>query len=800
MLSILKRGTAEAGGATWEFHGDSANDKLFYITPQPQFVMVDGLPKIQIVEFETSGPDNGSGYCQLEVELGVPDGAIDPVKAKIKSDFGIDDPVFETLAVQSGTIVSITYPDGEGGTKGMQVNATDFGSNTAIFQIPLDEDQMKDIKKVMSQNGTSPFQINYMMAVPSFMPAVTADIEFDAQIAFQYEVTAHEHTHWARSSTYTYDIKKKIKASNASKIAVNKVDPSISRDVVKAVREWAQDVVDQQVAEQVKEAIAMNNSGQGTQSFSASELTSFKESYAQNETIMWRLRPQAILPSFGQLGLTVDQIHSLEPTIDKRQFVVSITPNASFAGETSKLTHDTTQNGTNPIKKGTNPYMDKIKPLKRLEVTVRYPTLRTSAEKTFTFTDNQPNTWKGDWDDTAGGKFSLDYVATYENGQQVTGSKDDLDVTMYTLGLADIGTLNVTFDASKFFAKSSDTKAPATDPASTGTSVVDSLTVDFVFDIGQENPFLKTFTLDEQNTMHTVSSWFDAPATTDYAFTLTYNFKPDVAANPFTSNVKRQNSAIVRVDAPDFEMSVPLLVQMGTAANQDFLEVDIDIFYADKPYFPDIPASAALPRPTQSSPIQFSPQHAIKGKNGLYRTEFTIFANSNVSPLQLSASAITSNGDTITWGPLEFDPISTPNLLFWNGKLFTYLDINPTIVDWQITQGKPKLKQINFRVKTIKYTSQGKQVSKDTSGNTLSIAWDPQIQKAPSAFYRVNGLPNDFQDLSFVWEAEYVYEDGTKKTNGTQDGTILALPKNATTAHVNRKHLSPLKKNIKHSI
>jgi hypothetical protein len=767
MLSIERRGTTQIGNTTWEFHGDDKDKNTFYITPIPQFVMNGSLPAIQIVELKTSGSDNGSGYCQFQVELNVPPEVKPEISQAIKTQFNVDNPLYQSLVVQAGTLVNLTYPDGNGGTTGTQANGTDFGSNNAIFQISLDIDQMKEIKGSMSAKGGSPFQVEYVVSVPSNMPAVTAELSFDATIAYNYEVTSHSHTQWAHSTTYTYDIKQLLSQSAASTITVNKVDPNLPQSVVDQVRDWATSVVQTQLAAEIKAALAIQASGSGTQSFSISDVSSFKETYNQEETIMWHIQPQGVLPSFVDLGLNTDQINDLEPTIDERRFVANVTPNVPFSNAGSNEGDVNAAYSTSDGKpKGNDSGVEK---LKSLDVTIEYPTLTGSDKKTYSFTDNKVHTWEAAWDTTAQGVYTLDYVAVYENGQQVTGSKKNIDATTYTLGLDDIGTLVVKFNATRFFTSEK--------------GVVDSLDVDFVFDIPESTPYLETFVLNAAKSSHQVTSLLKAPITTDYLYTLTYNFTADTHANPFTSNVKQENTQNVRVDAPDFEQSIPVVIHWGASANPDFIQFDVNFYYDGEPYFPKIPASAALPKPTQASPVTFSISSSTTPN---VVDKLLVFANSKVSPLTLDAQGIASDGTTIQWGPLEFDSANAPNLAFFKDTLFTFAEINPEIVDWKITDGVAGLMSINIMITSITYTTATKAPPplppRKMGNNTQTIGWDPQVKSAPSTFIHLANLPADYSDISFDWVATYVYSDGSKYAKGTQAGTILNLPEKATDA------------------
>jgi hypothetical protein len=792
MLDIQKRGTVAVGDMTWEYHGDDANANLFYVTPQPDWIRDDsGLPKIQLVEYQTSDDTNGSGYAVLEVQLSVPSSAMGSIQADIAKNFSVNSPVFQTLPVQTGTLVTLIYPDGEGGTANTQVNGTDFGSNSAVIQVQLSADQMKTIKGAMAGQGSSPFTIQYNIIVPAHMPEVEVDISFDATIAFQYEVTAYAHKKWAHDTTYTYDIQENLQQSNASVVNVVKNDPNVSEDVVTALREWGQSVIATQVNNEIQKALAIQEAAGGTQSFSINDIASFTESYKETETILWRLNPQSALQSFGDMGLTVDQINSLEPTIDKRQLVVNLTANVKFGDSDDYAPNDSIQSQGQAQN---NPFMSKIQNVKQLNVTLNYPTLTDNQAKTVSFTSSDSNstTWTTEWDDTTGGTYSLSYQVTYEDGTQFNGQIDNLSASVYTLGLDEVGTLNVTFDVSGLFANSpsntSNSQNTNTPGNGSSNSLIDSVDVNFIFNAPNSAPFLQSAHLNAQTTSHIFSSVFDGPITTSYTYTITYNFKQGSNANPFTSDAKTQNGQFVKVINPDFAQPLRLFAIMTpTGDGVSILDAAVNIYYDDKPYFPDVPASSALPAPNSGSPIHFD--FSPDGSSTTASANVTLFTNSKLSPLTIGATILDSEGNEVTIGPIQFDPQSAQLISLAAKNQISFLKFDPSIVQWNNAGGSSAdlLNSVRVRIPAVRYhvnDSQGKDSTVTTyvTAGDQDIVVDLQRHVPYAVFYQIKNLPNGYHGLEFDWQAEYVYTSGTKYVAGTQVGTTTTLPISATAA------------------
>lgn len=826
MLSIAKRNTVTVGSQTWEYHGDDSDSTVFYVTPMPMFATLDnGLPAVQIVEYQNDQPTNGSGYCQIQVELGIPQDSADAVLAAIKSDiaqkYGTSNPELQTLAVKSGTVVTLSYPTDPSNPNApgqIQVPGSDFGSNLAIFEVPLSANQMKIVKAQMAGTGQGPFSVSYSLVVPSITPGVEVHLSFDSNIAYNYEVTVVRHVHeteWSESVSYTYDIEKYLAESDASSVSITKSDPNLPDSVIDDLRTWCMTVISERVQQSVADAQALLDQGGGTQSFSINQVSSFQESYYQSESMNWRISPQASLPTFATLNVSVSDQAKLEPVINTQGFTVTVAPKVSFVGSN---TNKSKKQGNLPAA-STDPFNSSIRSLTRLDVTIVYSTLP-GGTQTLTFTSDTPQTWTADLDPTKQNVYDLQYTAVYSSPNPATPSQTfsweikGLDATVYDLTLENIGTLYVNFDATGLFAEPK---------YGAGIARVD---INFVFNIPNAVPYVQPFSLSKNSTntasgtnsaQYTVFSISSAPIETTYSYTMTYYFNDTIKANPFTTDVKQSNARDVSIVAPDLMLPMNFLVNMGepTTAGSGFIDFSANIFYDGTPYmppamtgsiFPTSPISIEYPltstSSTPSAPSTFPSNTALpssSGASGIVKCQTFLFANSKQTPFTISATGTTPDGTQVNWGPYNFSIEAVNSMSFFPANQFAFIEIDPSIVDWKITSDSGTtpstcgLLHVSVNIVNIYYldSTGAQQTIPANIGLTHTTQYNSQQNKAPYLYYQVSNLKaQDWSNLEYDWVAQYVYTTGVMYASNAGTGTQptvrqsgnLVLPVSATLA------------------
>jgi hypothetical protein len=167
----------------------------------------------------------------------------------------------------------------------------------------------------------------------------------------------------------------------------------------------------------------------------------------------------------------------------------------------------------------------------------------------------------------------------------------------------------------------------------------------------------------------------------------------------------------------------------------------------------------------------------------LQLTPITFFANTKITPLTVNATLITDSptAPMVQIGPYQFNPQSVTLLYMTSSIGYAFIEVDPTIVDWNPKGGSP-LQGITVHITKITYTEPGTTGAYADATKTAnppavqSITWNAAENLANSVFFPVLNLPTDFQNLSFNWYAEYIYTSGVLYTSGTEDATTLSLP------------------------
>ena len=199
MLALQqKRSYQTSDGLTWDVYQDDTDSSIFYIVPLPLLMLLPDaqgklIPAFKLVEYQTGDAYQGNGYCYLSTRLGIPPEDELQLHQQIAAAFPAVTPRYNTLPYQSGGRATVTYATSDGlSTGAVSTIASDYGDNVASFLIPLDSQGMALFKAIFGDgSGSGGVMITYAVSVGARLPAITAEIKFDATVAYEYEV---EHT------------------------------------------------------------------------------------------------------------------------------------------------------------------------------------------------------------------------------------------------------------------------------------------------------------------------------------------------------------------------------------------------------------------------------------------------------------------------------------------------------------------------------------------------------------------------------------------------------------------------------
>ena len=367
MLNISKQGTYQDNtGYEWVFYQDDVNSSDFYIVPRPQFAYDDNNnPIFQIVRYQTNDSTNGSGYCHIGVELSVPSAIEQAITGAIAQQFGVSNPQFQALPYNPGAAAYLSFTQ-QGTTTVFTAAASAFGSNQATFLLQMTKAQLDSVVAAFTTSGGT-YVVQYNLSVPARLPAVTAVLQFNSAVAYQYQVTQPQHHMWGSDTPGSTQAI--LNASQSSTVTLNwgEANPPVS--LQQAVANWANTTLATLVNSQVQEQLALQGET-SSESFSINEVSSFTETYQNNQVIDWIIQPQALLPSLTDLNLN---INSYTATVNEQQQVMTVTTNVPFAADQELV----------PV----NEFAEVL--VRSVTVTVSYPVLPQAAA-TYRFTHPSP--------------------------------------------------------------------------------------------------------------------------------------------------------------------------------------------------------------------------------------------------------------------------------------------------------------------------------------------------------------------------------------------------------------------------
>ena len=329
MLNIsLHDSYTDPTGFDWEYYGDDTTAATYYIVPRPEYVLDDhGNPSFKVVRYQTDDKTSGSGYCRLDVQLGVPDDVKAAIAQQIVQRGGPANPTFDALPENAGGVATILIP-GQARQQLLSAGVANFGSDVVDLVLELSKEQLDSLVAAFTTKGGG-YEIQYTLSVPARLPAVDATLHFDSTIAFQYQVTQPSYNDWG-DETSPGSVQKLLNESAASSVVLDWGTPP-SDELRQTVATWANLTLASQVKAEVDETMQMQGLSSG-ESFSISDVSSFTTEYHSNEVIDWILVPTRTLPSFTDLGLDIAQFTT---TVNEQQQVMQVCVDVPFTGQSS---------------------------------------------------------------------------------------------------------------------------------------------------------------------------------------------------------------------------------------------------------------------------------------------------------------------------------------------------------------------------------------------------------------------------------------------------------------------------------
>ena len=649
MLNITLKGTyQDPTGYQWDYYGDDVNANLFYVIPRPQFVLDNqGHPSFQIVREATNDQRNGSGYWRFDVELSVPAEVLSAISAQIPQRFpNAKSPIFDALNYNPGGMAYLNFAGG-GQNLSFAATASSFGSNQASFLIQMNKTQLDTVTAAFSQSGGA-FEVDYQLSVPARLPAVNAVLSFDSSLAYKYQVTQPRYNGWGDQIS-PRTAQGFLTQSESSKVTISWGSANPSQQLQQDVATWANDTLADLVAAEVKQAIALQGM-KSDNSFDISEVSSFTNSYSQNQVIAWLIQPAAALPSFKDLGLNIADFTT---TVNEQQQLMTVSVHLPFSADS--------ENAPNIPQANDTPML-----VKSVTVTVDYPTLP-QASASYTFTANGSQTFSAPYDTSHGPNWNLSYYVTYSGpSTPVQGTISGIDQGEYTLALEAAGILTVVFDATQAFATES---TPPTE--------VD-IRFSYVNSDGTGELITHTLVIKKTDSPQqgSITSYVAMPINSTYNYQTTYVF---AGGTTYTAPVVQdQNGFKQIIPAAAAIHATNLLIMLDNQSPSQIFDATVQVWYQQPPNVYGAPSS--LPTPQSPAVFSLTPNPIDNSRYSWARATFTGLTNGN-QPLIFSASIDTSDGQSDVNGQMiENDQASV--MISATQRYYT-LEVNPSAIDWK---------------------------------------------------------------------------------------------------------------------
>jgi hypothetical protein len=665
MLNFALKGTyKDETGYSWDYYRDdqldpNPNPNTFYIIPKPQFVVDNaGNPAYHMLTYRTDGSDNGSGSCRFDVELSVPPKIEAAIASAIKANPikfpNVSEPVFTSLALNRGSSVSFDFLCA-GVTTSISTTASDFGSNVATFLIDLTKEQLDTLKGDFSNSGGS-IDIKYYLSVPARLQGVSALLNFDSSIAYQYQVTQPSYNSWG-DQTSPGSVEKMLKESAASKVTLTWGIANPPAELIQSVTDWANSTLANMVSAEVQKVIELQST-KSDKSFSINEVSNFNFSFVDNVVVDWLIEPTASLPTFTDMGLNIDNFVGI---VNEQQQQMTVVTNLPFSSDSQD------QIATVPavLIEG----LSKPAFVKSVTVTLQYPTL-SEANATYTFTSNGSKTFVADYSPAAGPAWSLEYAVDYEdpNMATVNGKVENITSGSLDLKVEEAGILTVVFDASQAF-------------TSEGTNPVE-LDVNFSY-VNADEPLSKSIRqvvkilASDSLKKTTISSLQSMPVSTTYNYQVSYIFPGTVKFD--APLVQNQNGFLQILPAVNAVHTCNLIVFVSPAdaATDPVFDATVNMWYETAPA---LPPGYSSNQPTKASPAVFNITPDVSPSGGLFKRALFTGLLSGDQPLMYSASINCASGQ-IDINSQQIQN-SQPSIMVTPKQRYYTLEIDPSAIDW----------------------------------------------------------------------------------------------------------------------
>jgi hypothetical protein len=737
--------------------GDYDDPNKYYIVPEPRVVHMGGVPQFSLVRYEkTDG--KVAGRCSFDVELYVPG------EARIAAQQQIGQTVnwgqFDWVGVETYFIYDVL-----GESRMQPGSASMYGSNRSTFLIDLASDE--EVETFIgafkgTDGGVSPFRVEYDATVLTTLPAVTATVNYVAQIAIDYETQYEtEEDMWGNTSYIAVGVKQNLQQSGAGKVDIEWAGTPPSQETQQFVRDWGMVTLEKLVTDSLTTAMQMSG-GRNPVALGGD----FTRVYTENQIVEWTFITNNPLPKYGE-----EDWKQVFTIVDSRELVI----NFGLLGELTKP--------------------DGGAVLERVDVTVDYPTRTTGNTFSLRPQDGSSFVYKAPGY-FPGGVFAPDYrykyKVIYTSGAPYESDFIDAKDTSIAILPSELGIRQVTFVGSSipFQGDSRFTSGNAT--------TVTGLTIDFFFQRPAGEPNIvqsKTMTKNGTDGKVVFDSLFNLPLNNTYTYRLTYQMSDgSIYVVAPTDSFGTQSKDLVMVLNPFQEQTFTIRAMVpktsGGTPNIQYVYLDAD--YIDKGY--QTSPSYTFDWDLSETGSKGTVETAYKPKTGP-KWSFLGISNPEGAYFKLNGD-ITYDDGNFSVNNLKVQALRSQILLDPREETYS-VTVDGRNIDWGLIKAiRVTLLQGDIDPESLtlkKWLTNRRTPNAPAVLNVTNSYEYPLLQAVDTSIqeeyrYFLINRPRDEKSIVFYYTAQYIYADGTVKTIDqaeVKDKFTLVLPRNGDTEGFN---------------
>lgn len=416
---------------------------------------------------------------------------------------------------------------------------------------------------------------------------------------------------WGDDDTVVTTVYEILRKSEAGSIDVQwSVDPP-PPDLDRAVRTWADAMLNQAVVQAVNVARQTLVPGSADR-FTMSLVQSFVYRYEQSQVVRWSIQPQNTLPSIPSMGFPFKDFHRI---VDLAEFRLTVQANIDFAE------------------------------VRDVVVTVYYPNLPQGLNSVQLTSPDQSHLFSCPWDAVVQDVYELRYIVNFRTPGQPAFDSGRLSRSASTIVInpESIGIRRVTFDASNV----------------TWDTDVQRIEISFFYiNSPGEAPLDVNFQLAKNQPVHVVESQFKLPVTARYTYTATY-FMADGSRKVVPSVVS--NAAMQFINNP-LQVYIVSVISIGIIDDpRTVRSITLKVTYdSGTTAEPQVSSSFKL---DDETPYAELPLHVLDPANTLVEYQGTVFpvvGSPHSIPVTRTNNSSIIVGDVPPWFDVTIDPSVIP--------------------------------------------------------------------------------------------------------------------------------------------